>query len=202
MRTRLRSLAGARVSVHSTSCTPGKPARRQAVRAAAARGAPARTGTALLPEDSGAQVLQVRAGRLARIGKEQHVEHAVVGQRLLRDRQFQQRGLELVVRFVGQDGLRLRGRLQLLGDRPRGADQVGVVGNVGDDARPRRLAAGTGRRRQSARGPAPGNCPDRPGRADGPGSTGTGRVVSSRAFSSRMARDRCAAIGRWAWWCC
>ena len=70
-------------------------------------------GGLFIPHDAGAQRLQIRAGRLARIREEQHVETAVAGQRILRHRQFQQRKLELVIRLIGQNGLHLRGSLQL-----------------------------------------------------------------------------------------
>ena len=50
-------------------------------------------GTLFIPQDPGAQFLQVRPGRLARIRKDQHVERAVAGQRILRHRQIQQRQL-------------------------------------------------------------------------------------------------------------
>ena len=99
----------ARRSAHSTSCTPGNPATAGKLSAGGTHPEhrPKR-GTFRVADDPGPKLLQVRAGRLARIGKEQHVERAVVGQGILRHRQFQQRRLELVVGLVGQNGLRLR----------------------------------------------------------------------------------------------
>ncbi len=58
------------------------------------------------------------------------------------DSQGQQRRLELEVRLVGQDGLRLRVGLQLLRDGLGCAHEVGLVGDIGDDDSPRRAQAG------------------------------------------------------------
>ena len=86
-------------------------------------------------KDLHAEIVQFPASGSARLREEQHVERLVVRQRLLLDGQGQQRRLEFVVRLVGQDGLRLRIRPQLLRDGLGRADQISMIGNVGHDAR-------------------------------------------------------------------
>ena len=89
-----------------------------------------------------AEVVQLVESSRAGVREEQHVERVVVRQGLLLDGQGQQRRLEFEVRFVGQDGLRPRVRLQLLRDGLGSANEISLVGNVGHDDGPGGLQAG------------------------------------------------------------
>ena len=69
----------------------------------------------------------------------------------------------------------LRGGLQLLGDFPRGADEIGVVGNVGDDLGPGGLQQG------------PEGVVNR--------AAGLHQVTAGIAVGAQMVRDRRAGPG-------
>ena len=142
---------------------------------------------ALLAQNFHAKVLELVEGGCAGVREEQNVERVILRQGLLLDGQGQQRRLEFEVRLVGQNGLSLRVCLQLLRGGLGSANQIGLVGDVGHDQSAHSLQAGAEGVVQGRAGLDHVSA----GIALGAQASGivkaSGREVSSKAFSSRMA---------------
>jgi hypothetical protein len=131
---------------------------------------------------------QLTQHRLAFARKQQQIQSRVRGQRRLLDRNFQQRRIDLVIRLPRQHRLSRRQRAQLPGHSFIRANQIGVIGNVGDD-----LSAGLLQRRtEGFRSPdhatGPRNCPGRLPPADAPNV----QVQWSARINQRIAQDQAA----------
>ena len=143
--TRLKSLAGARAErpfhlLHAGQPGDGGQARPRGGTHSQHR---PKRGTALRRPRSWRPASPSPRGSVWRASAKSNTLSALfVGQGRLRHRQLQQRRLELVIGLVGQNGLRLRVGLQLLRHRRRGADEIGVVGDVGNDGGPGGLQQG------------------------------------------------------------